>query len=86
MTSKSPGIGATEVSRLDAACMRTKADPKAVAESLKPGGDRSSEERQRSQAGQGQVADAPGLSALDRLVELARVERERDERVRKVLA
>ena len=48
-------------------------------------GDRSAQERQRGQAGQGQVAGAPGLSAVDRLVELARVERERGERVRKVL-
>ena len=51
------------------------------------GGDRSAQERQRGQADQRQVAaDSPSPSAFDRLVELARVERERDERVRKVLA
>ena len=51
------------------------------------GGDRSAQERQRGQADQRQVAaDSPGPSAFDRLVELARVEHERDERVRKVLA
>ena len=50
-------------------------------------GDRGAEERQRGQAGQGQVAaDVPGPGILDRLVELARVERERDERVREMLA
>jgi len=51
------------------------------------GGDRGDEERQGRQAGQGQVAaDVQRAGILERLEEVARLERERDERVRKVLA
>ena len=49
------------------------------------GGDRGDEERQGHQAGQGQVAADERAGVLQRLEEVARLERERNERVQRVL-